>query len=56
METPLGVTAGNTNAALSSSDESKTIGLSEVKAGVLRRRPIIKPYRLSANLPFDGWL
>lgn len=56
MKTPLGVTAGNTNAALSSSDESKAIGLSEVKAGVLRRRPVIKPYRLSANHPFDGWL
>ena len=47
---------GNTNAALSSSDESKAIGLSEMKADVLRRRPVIKPYRLSANHLFDGWL
>ena len=39
---------GNTNAALSSSDESKAIGL--------RRLPVIKPYRLSANHLFDGWL
>ena len=56
MKTPLGVTAGNTNAALSSNDESKAIGLSEMKAGALRCRPVIKPYRLSANHPFDGWL
>ena len=38
MKIPSGIKGSNKGAALSSGDESKAIGLNEVKAGVLRRR------------------